>query len=73
MVFDPPELLFNEFCFETVGTVPVTGSWNRKRSVLKPALLNSGGRRVPRAGGDCVMAGESRLVGHMMAAEAFIV
>ena len=73
MVFDPPELPFNDLCFETVGTAPVTGSWNRKRSVLKPALLNSGGRRVARAGRDCVMSGESRLVGHMMTAEAFIV
>ena len=73
MAFDPPELPFNEHCFETVETFPVTGLWNRKRSVLKPASLKRGGRRIPRAGGDCVMSGESRLVGHMMAAEAFIV
>lgn len=72
MVFDPPELPFNKVCFETVGTAPVTGLWNRKRSVLKPALLNNEVRTVPRAGGGGVMSGESRLVGHMMAAEAFI-
>ena len=43
MIFDPPELPFNELGFENVGTAPVSGWWNRKRSVLKPALLNSGG------------------------------
>ena len=73
MVFDPPGLPFSQLCFETVGTAPVTELWNSKRSVLKPVLLNIGGRWAPRAGGDCVMCGESRLVGHMMAAETFIV
>ena len=72
MVFDPPGLSFNKVCFETVGTAPVTGSWNGKRSVLKPALLTNEVRTVPRAGGDDLMSGESRLVGHMMTAEAFI-
>lgn len=44
--------------------------------MLESALSNgmdSGGRRISRAGGDCEMTGGSRLADHMMEAKAFMV